>query len=152
MLMHTTHLDTQRQCRMFCRPIRTGFGELAVRPIGPADAGIAQAFVTSLSGTSRLTGHLRQLKANGTAGLPLTDVGAVNRVAVRGHVIDSESNEIAAAQLAIDCEVEERQVPHAPLQLQSGTDGPDMTDPQRWLWTPELAFVAGRSTLVRIRG
>jgi hypothetical protein len=24
MLMHTTHLDAEWQCRMFCRPIRTG--------------------------------------------------------------------------------------------------------------------------------
>ena len=53
MLMRTTHLDAERQCLMFCRPIRTGFGELALRPVGPTDAGMAQAFVTSLSAASR---------------------------------------------------------------------------------------------------
>ena len=62
MFMHTTHLDAEQQCLMFCRPIRTGFGELAVRPVGPADAGIAQAFVTSLSGTSRYFRFFQALK------------------------------------------------------------------------------------------
>ena len=62
MLMYTTHPDAERQCRMFCRPIRTGFGELAVRPVGSADAGIAQAFVTSLSGTSRYFRFFQALK------------------------------------------------------------------------------------------
>jgi hypothetical protein len=58
MIMHTTHLDAERQCLMFCRPIRTGFGELAVRPIAPADAGIAQAVVSSATGVpARQSGH-----------------------------------------------------------------------------------------------
>jgi hypothetical protein len=93
----------------------------------------------------RLLRHLGQLEANWPTGLALPDIGAVDRVAVGRHIIDLESNEIAAAQLAVDGEIEERQVPHAPLQLQSGTDGPDMANPQWWLRAPELAFGAGRT-------
>lgn len=62
MFTDATHLDAELQCRMLCRPIRTGFGELAVRPVSPADAGIAQAFVTSLSGTSRYFRFFQALK------------------------------------------------------------------------------------------
>ena len=91
----------------------------------------------------RLPGHLGQLEANRTTGLALPDVGAVNRVAVGCHVVDAESDEIAPAQLAIDREIEERQVSHAPLQLQSGTDGPDMADPQWRLRASELTLGAG---------
>lgn len=53
MLMRTSHDATGQQPLMFCRPIRTGFGEITVRPLGPADDVLAQAFVTGLSGTSR---------------------------------------------------------------------------------------------------
>src|SRR5262245_60787952 len=64
----------------------------------------------------RLPGHLGQLEANWSAGLALADVSAVDRVAVGCHVIDAESDEVAASQLAVDGEIEERQVPHAPPQ------------------------------------
>jgi hypothetical protein len=93
----------------------------------------------------RLTGHLRQLEANGPASLPLTDVGAVNCIAVGRHVLHAQSDEVATTQLAIDGQIEERQVANAPFQLQPGADGPDMADPQRRLRATVLALGAGRS-------
>jgi GNAT superfamily N-acetyltransferase len=39
--------------RMFCHPIFTGMGQVLVRPMGPGDAAMMQAFVASLSGASR---------------------------------------------------------------------------------------------------
>jgi len=56
----------------------------------------------------------------------------------RGYVIDTKRDQIAPAQRAVDGEIEERQVPHTPLQLQSATYGPDVADPQWWLWAPKL--------------
>jgi hypothetical protein len=73
--------------------------------------------------------YFGQLEANRPTGLPLSDVGSVNCVSVGRYVIDAESDKIAAAQLAIDGEVEKRQVTYPPLHLQPGTDGPDMADP-----------------------
>jgi len=89
-----------------------------------------------------LPGYFGELKPNGPASLALPDVGAINRVAVGCHVIDAKRNEITAAQLAIDGEIEERQVPYAPLKLQLGAYGPDMADSQWRLWASELAFGA----------
>jgi hypothetical protein len=54
----------------------------------------------------RLPCHLCQLEPNRSTGLPLPHVGAVHGVTVGRHVIDTESDEIAAAQLAVDREVE----------------------------------------------
>src|SRR5262245_42311017 len=51
--MHISPHDLERRCRIYCRPIYTGLGQITVRPIGPLDADLAQAFVTGLSGTSR---------------------------------------------------------------------------------------------------
>jgi acetyltransferase len=39
--------------RMFCHPIHTGIGQVAVRPIGPGDADMVLAFVGNLSDSSR---------------------------------------------------------------------------------------------------
>jgi hypothetical protein len=83
MLKHATRLDAERQCRMLCRPIRTGFGELTVRPIGSADAGMAQAFVTNLSRTSRYLRFFQALRCLSPAMLDrFTHCDHVTRVAL----------------------------------------------------------------------
>jgi hypothetical protein len=92
----------------------------------------------------RLTRHLGQLEPDGSAGLALADSGAVDGVAVRRHVIDAERHQIAASQLAVDGEVEQHQVTRAPLELQPGSDAPDVTGSKRRLRTGELAFLARR--------
>ena len=45
--------DGACHCRMFCRPIATGNGEVTVRPIAPGDADMAQGFMGNLSATAR---------------------------------------------------------------------------------------------------
>jgi acetyltransferase len=47
---------------MFCHPIYTGIGHVAVRPIEPGDADMIQAFVGDLSGTSRYFRFFQPLK------------------------------------------------------------------------------------------
>jgi acetyltransferase len=49
--------------RMFCRPISTGIGEVAVRPIMPDDADRARLFIEGLSGTSRYFRFLQALRS-----------------------------------------------------------------------------------------
>ena len=47
---------------MFRDPIRTSIGEVMVRPIGPGDADMVQAFVGGLSGNSRYFRFFQSLK------------------------------------------------------------------------------------------
>jgi hypothetical protein len=47
-----------------------------------------------------------QLKPNGSSGLPLPDSRPVNGIAVGGHVIDAQGDEVAA--LAVDGQIEHR--------------------------------------------
>lgn len=54
--------DGERHCQKLCRPIITGLGEVVVRPIGPGDADLVQAFVGSLSATSRYYRFFQPLK------------------------------------------------------------------------------------------
>jgi hypothetical protein len=42
----------------------------------------------------------------------------LNRIPIRGDLLDFEGNHIAAAELAIDCHVEHSEVAKAPFHLQ----------------------------------
>src|SRR5262249_24597383 len=88
-----------------------------------------------------LARRLGQLEANGTAGFPLPDICSVDGVAIGRHVIDAQCHEIAAAELAIDGQIEHRQIARALFKLQLGADGPDMTGPQRRFRAGYLALV-----------
>jgi hypothetical protein len=47
--------------------------------------------------------------------------------------VDAESNQIAAAQLAVDGEVEQREFPGSMIQLQPNPDSPDLFQFERRL-------------------
>src|SRR5215813_14893506 len=95
----------------------------------------------------RLPCDLRQLEPDRSPSLPLADIGAVNGVAVGCYVIYAKPDEIAAPQLTVDRQIEQRQVPDAALKLQLGPDAPHMTWPQRRLRSGHLTLVPGRSSL-----
>ena len=56
----------------------------------------------------------------------MTDGGAFHRVAMKRDVLDFKAYRIAIAKLAVDGEVEERQVAHLALHVQLRADRPDM--------------------------
>src|SRR6516162_5855613 len=78
----------------------------------------------------RLPRLLCQLEANRSTRLLLTDAGSVKRATIGRDITDAQRNEIAASQLAVDREVEERQIAQAPLELQLGTDRPHVARSQ----------------------
>ena len=102
----TSDVDAERHCRIFCRPIRTGFGEVAVRPISPADAGLAQSFVTSLSGTARYFRFFQALRCLSPAMLDrFTRVDHVTHVALAGMVnVDGQPTMVAEARYAVSAD------------------------------------------------
>jgi hypothetical protein len=88
---------------------------------GPPPAG-EQRLAGLLSGRfevviNGLAGLLRQFKSNRTPGLFLAHRRTGKRVAVRGNVFDPYCDHITAAQLAIDGEIEHRQVAGSLLYL-----------------------------------
>ncbi len=97
------YLEARQDCRMPCRPIRTGEGEVAVRPINPADAELVQAFVTGLSGTSRYFRFFQALKSLSPGMLDrLTRVDQVNHVALAGIArLDGRPSMVAEARYAV---------------------------------------------------
>ena len=62
-------------------------------------------------------------------------------MAARSYVVDPKADEIAATQLAINGEVEHRQIAFAALHLKSDPNGPDLFLPKGTLLANETAFV-----------
>jgi len=96
-----------------------------------ATAGCEHELARFLAGRSdvfihRLTGLFSQLKPNGTPYLFLANARSVNRISVRSNVLDLEGDEITASQLAVDGQIEQRQIAGSFLDLELGPDRPNM--------------------------
>jgi hypothetical protein len=89
----------------------------------------------------RGSGLFRDLELNRTAGLVLDDRCSVSHVSAGSNLIDPKADEIAAAKLAVDGEVEHRQIAFAVLDLKSDANGPDLFRPEWTLLANETAFV-----------
>src|SRR5215471_5440589 len=97
----------------------------------------------------RLPCELSQLEADRPTRFPLPVRRPVDRVPVGRNIVHTEGGEVAAAQLAVDGEIEQRQVTCMPLQLQPGTDRPHVPRSQGRLRSGELALVPSLSTRPR---
>src|SRR5665213_4437199 len=84
-------------------------------------------------GGDRIAGLLGDLELNRTLRLLLHDNGEGRYQAALAHIMHAESNPIEAAQLAVDGEVEQCQLPDSLRQLQANPDGPDLFQLQRGL-------------------
>ena len=90
---------------------------------------------------NRLAGLFGDLEPYRPAGFLLADRRSLNGVPVRGDVLDFESDDIATAQLAVDGEIEQRQVALAVCHLELGADRPDVFWPERRFGSGQLALV-----------
>jgi len=64
-----------------------------------------------------LAGLFGNLEPNRSPCLFLPDRRSIDWVAIRRHVIDADGNDIAATELAIDGQIEERQISYLTLDL-----------------------------------
>jgi hypothetical protein len=71
----------------------------------------------------------------------LPDGCSIRRVAAGGDILDSDGNDVAAAKLAVDCQIEHCEVASAALDLELCPDGPDVFRPQWRLCSRQLSFV-----------
>ena len=65
----------------------------------------------------RLTGLLAQFESDRSSGLPLPDRCAIRRVSASGYVLDPDGDDITAAKLAVDCQIEPGEVASAAFNL-----------------------------------
>jgi hypothetical protein len=69
-----------------------------------------------------LAGLFGQFKSDRSAGLLLTYSCSIRSVSARGDIVDFDRHDIAATKLAVDRQIEHREVSDATLNLQFGPD------------------------------
>lgn len=73
MAMQISSLDLERHCRIHCRPIHTGLGQVTVRPIRRAGAGVRDRPVGHIALFSLLPGT--EVLVGGHAASPASTTG-----------------------------------------------------------------------------
>ena len=126
--MHDARVLARREVRLIVDAAREDVGASIlwsrVQPLLQRDAGL-----------------LHDLELNRTAGFVLDNRRSVSHVAACRDVVDPKADEVAAAQLAVDGEVEQREIALAVLNLKSDPYGLDLFRPKRTLLANETAFV-----------
>jgi hypothetical protein len=72
----------------------------------------------------------------------------IRDVSARSDVLDLDCDDVAAAELAVDCQIEHGEVPSAAFNLEFCPDRPDVFWSQRRLG-PQFALVPGQSFMRR---
>ena len=107
------HLTKQTHCG--CTLLTPLIGaEARKQQLAGLPAGQPQALVDRLP---RLVG---EFEPHRSARLSLANRRTIERIAVRCHVIDADGDNVTAAQLAVDRQVEQRKIPRARLYLELG--------------------------------
>jgi hypothetical protein len=88
-----------------------------------------------------------QLELHGLSGLPLDDDRSGPDVGPRYEITNLDFHQVAAAQLAVDRQVEQRPVANAAFAIQEEANGPDLLLRQRALGADGLARVPRRPAL-----
>src|SRR5229473_1469064 len=88
-----------------------------------------------------LAGLLAQFKSDRPPSFLLSNRCAIRRVAAGGDILDPDSDDITAAKLAVDRQIEQREVASAAFDMELRSDRPDVFWSQRWLCPCQLAFV-----------
>jgi len=86
---------------------------------------------------------LTQFKSNGPPSFLLSNRCAIRRIAGGGDILDPDGNDITAAKLAVDRQIEHREVASAAFNPELRPDRPDVFWSQRRLCPCQLAFVPG---------
>src|SRR5439155_21479359 len=97
-------------------------------------------------GSDRGSGLFGDFELDRPARLFLNDGGAVSDPAAGTDIVDLQSHEVTASELAIDGEIEQGKVARPALQLKPDPDRPNVFGFERTLLPGETAFVPG-STL-----
>jgi len=91
----------------------------------------------------RLAGLLAQFKSDWPPGLLLPDCRAIRRVPAGGDILDPDGNDVTAAKLTVDRQIEHGEVASTAFDLEFRPDRPDVFGSQRWLCPGRLALVPG---------
>ena len=88
-----------------------------------------------------VSGRRRDLELHRALGLVLHHHGASCHLITVADVPDLEADEVAAAQLAVESQVEKGKLADPAFHLETNSNGPDVLELERCLLTDDLALV-----------
>ena len=88
-----------------------------------------------------IPGGRRDFELDRALGLVLQDDSSRLDLIPMAYVADLQSDEIAATQLAVDAQVEQRELAHPVLHLEADAERPDFLELERGLLPHDLALV-----------
>src|SRR5260370_11746648 len=88
-----------------------------------------------------LAGLLTQFKSDRPPSFLLSNRCAIRRIATGGDILDQDGDDVTAAKLAVDRQIEHREVANSAFDLELRPDRPDVFWSERWLCPCQLAFV-----------
>src|ERR1700692_3516827 len=88
-----------------------------------------------------LAGLFAQFKSDGPPGFLLPDRCAIRRVSTGGDILDPDGDDVTAAKLAVDRQIEHGEVASSAFDLELCPDRPDVLGSQRRLRSRKLALV-----------
>src|SRR6516162_6858632 len=91
----------------------------------------------------RLTRLLGHLEPDRLTGLLLAHRRAIDGMSVRRHIFYLEADDVAASQLAIDGQIEHREIACSSLDLQVASNRPNVFGPKRRLRPCQFALLPG---------
>src|ERR1700730_2412854 len=98
----------------------------------------------------RLAGLLAQFKSDWPPGLLLQQSRSIRRVPADGDIPDPDGDDVTAAKLTVDRQIEHGEVASAAFDLEFRPDRPDVLGTQRRLCPGQLALIPRYS--LRLRG
>jgi hypothetical protein len=103
--------------------------------VGPAREGVIIQRATPKLEPSEEAGAsiIHQLKLNRPAGLLLNDGGSGPNFPIANDVANPDLHQVAATQLAIDCEIEKRTIPDPSMLIKKETHSPNLARLERSL-------------------
>jgi hypothetical protein len=81
---------------------------------------------------------LAQFKFDRSSGFLLSDRCAIRSVSACGDILDAHGNDVTAAKLTVDCQIEHGEVTSSTFDLELGSYRPNMLGSQRGLCPGQL--------------
>src|SRR6516165_1679335 len=90
-----------------------------------------------------LTGLLSHLEPDRLAGLLLAHRRAIDGMSVRRHIFHLEADDVATSQLAVDGQIEHREIARSSFDLQLAPNRPNVSGPKRRVRPCKFALIPG---------
>src|SRR6266849_10287524 len=124
---------------------RRSSSTLLLTPVGSTGGGLLLRVGSLQIIIDGLAGLFTHFKSDRPTGFLLTDRCAIRGISAGGDILDPDGDDITAAKLTVDRQIEHGEVASAAFDLEFRPDRPDVFGSQRWFCAGQLSLVPRHS-------